>query len=376
MTPPLRIIQLLRGAQGGSFRHLRDLAREQADRGHQVGIVTSTGVGGANTDAALAALEPHCTLGIHRFPMDRSLGPSDVGAVRAIGRVFREARPHIVHGHGAKGAAYARLLARRAGAKAVYTPHGGSLHYSWRSVSGTLYLTLERVLMGRTDGLIFASDYSRRSYESKVGRPSCPTRVIHNGLHDDEFVPVPRGSEAYDFVFVGEIRLLKGIDVLLEAVVELTRERTLSVLMVGAGPDEAHLRERIGTLGLSDVVTLSPPIHPARKAFEMGRCIVMPSLAESLPYIVLEVLASRVPLLATHVGGIPEIFGPHSDSLLPPADAPALARAMGAFLDDPGAAMEEASRLHEYLGRHVRVPQMVDATMELYQAVLGAGPEE
>lgn len=370
---PLRIIHLLRGAQGGSFRHLCDLAREQAKRGHEVGLVTSTGVGGKATDAALAAMEPHCALGVHRFPMDRSLGPSDIGAVRSIGRVFRETRPHIVHGHGAKGAAYARLLARRCGAKAIYTPHGGSLHFSWGSVAGMVYLGLERVLKKRTDGLIFASAYAGRSYQDKIGMPPCPWRVIHNGLHDEEFEPVPRGGEEYDFVFVGEIRRLKGIDVLLEAVAALKQERAVSVLMVGAGPDEAHLRDRVQELDVSDSVTISPPIHPARDAFAMARCVVIPSLAESLPYIVLEVLASGVPLLATRVGGIPEIFGSHSDSLLPPGDADALAAAMGAFLDDPEQAREEAAFLRSHLEMHVRVPQMTDATMELYELALGAG---
>ncbi|UCC26321.1 MAG: glycosyltransferase family 4 protein [Gemmatimonadales bacterium] len=373
MTEPLRIIHLLRGAQGGSFRHLCDLAAEQAARGHQVGIVASAGVGGAATDAALAALEPVCALGVHRLAMERSLGWSDLSAVRSIRRVLQATHPDIVHGHGAKGAAYARLVARGAGARSIYTPHGGSLHYSWGSPAGVVYLTLERVLKRRTDGLIFASDHSRRTYEEKLGPPTCPWRVIHNGLHDQEFEPVPRGAEEYDFVFVGEIRRLKGIDVLLDAVAELAADREFSVLMVGAGPDEARLRDRVRELGLESTVILSPPIHPARHAFAIARCVVMPSLAESLPYIILEVLASRVPLLATRVGGIPEIFGPHTDSLLPAGDSHVLAAAMATFLDDPGPALEEAALLHGHVKRQVRVPQMADATLELYRTVLETG---
>ncbi|MDX1645752.1 MAG: glycosyltransferase family 4 protein [Longimicrobiales bacterium] len=370
MTAPLRIIQVLRGAQGGSFRHLLDLAREQGRRGHEVGIVCAEGIGGAATDAALEAVGPFCELGVHRFPMDRAVGLSDLGAIRAIGDVLQSTRPDVVHGHGAKGAAYARLLARRVGARAVYTPHGGSLHYAWNSPSGALYLTLERMLMSLTDGLVFVSEHARRSYEEKVGIPRCPFRVIHNGLHDEEFIPVPRGSETYDFVFVGEIRVLKGVDVLLDAVADLASRRDLSVLMVGSGPDEDRIRDRVRDLGLSECVTLSPPIHPARDAFAMGRCVVIPSLAESFPYIVLEVLASRVPLLTTRVGGIPEMFGPHADSLLRPGDPSALARAMAAFLDDPEPATRRASLLHDHVGLHVRVPQMVDATLELYEAVV------
>jgi glycosyltransferase involved in cell wall biosynthesis len=373
LTTPVRVIHVLRGAQGGSFRHLCDLTRGQAERGHDVGIVSSAGVGGAATDAALASLEPLCSLGIHRFPMERAPGVSDVRAVRGIERVCRQVRPHVVHGHGAKGAAYGRLVASRVGAKAIYTPHGGALHYSWSSPSGFVYLGLERLLKARTDGLIFASDYARGTYERKLGSTPCPWRVVHNGLHEHEFYPVERGSAQYDFVFVGEIRLLKGIEVLVDAAAEVRRRGgDLSVLVVGAGPDEARVRARIDESGLADIVTLSPPIYPAREAFAMARCVVIPSLAESLPYIVLEVLASRVPLLATRVGGIPEIVGPHADGLLPPGDVEALADRLSGFLSDPDPAEDVASVLHEHVSRHVRVPQMVDATLGLYEEVLGA----
>lgn len=370
---PLRVIHVLRGALGGSLRHVCDLVSGQAERGHQVGIVSGK-EGGPATDATLEKMASLCTLEVNRLAMARRLAWSDFRAARELERICRQVGADIVHGHGAKGAAYARLVAPRVGAKAVYTPHGGSLHYSWGSVSGALYLGLERLLKSRTDGVIFASDYAHRMYEEKLGMVPRPNRVVHNGLHEDEFMPVPRGSEEYDFVFVGEIRRLKGIDVLLEAVAGLRRAQDLSLLIVGSGPDEARIRTRITQLGLADSITLSPPIHPARDAFAKARCVVTPSLAESLPYIVLEVLAARVPLVATRVGGVPEIFGPHSDSLLPAGDANALAGALKAFMADPLAAQARAAALHTHVKRHLRATQMVDTIIDFYREVLRAGP--
>ena len=67
---------------------------------------------------------------------------------------------------------------------------------------------------------------------------------------------------------------------------------------------------------------------PARAAFALGRLLVAPSRAESLPYIILETAAAAVPLITTNVGGIPEIFGPQAGRLVPPGDAAALARAI------------------------------------------------
>jgi glycosyltransferase involved in cell wall biosynthesis len=84
-------------------------------------------------------------------------------------------------------------------------------------------------------------------------------------------------------------------------------------------------------LGLSATVRFHRPM-PARQAFALALAVVVPSRAESMPYIVLEAIGAGMPLVATRVGGIPEIFGPASDRLVPPGDAPALAAALAAII--------------------------------------------
>ena len=74
----------------------------------------------------------------------------------------------------------------------------------------------------------------------------------------------------------------------------------------------------------------------------LGRIMVVPSRAESLPYVVLEAAASGMPLITTKVGGIPEIYGPLSDTLVPPDDAGALARAIAQAIDQPDATADIA----------------------------------
>ena len=85
--------------------------------------------------------------------------------------------------------------------------------------------------------------------------------------------------------------------------------RPVTATIVGEGPDDSKLKAQAERRGLAEEVRFVG-FRPAREAFAMGRMLVIPSRAESLPYVVLEAAAAGVPIIATEVGGVPEIFGP------------------------------------------------------------------
>src|SRR5205814_8629188 len=114
--------------------------------------------------------------------------------------------------------------ARSGHAVRVYTPHGGSLHYRWSTPAGFFYLATERALMRRTDLFLFESAFGRDAFRAKIGEPRPPVRVVHNGVTTREFDPVVPNPQARDLVFVGELRALKGVDVLIRAMALLARE--------------------------------------------------------------------------------------------------------------------------------------------------------
>jgi glycosyltransferase involved in cell wall biosynthesis len=329
----LRILHILRAPLGGLFRHVCDLVEEQTRMGHRTGIICDS-QGGEQTEAALRRLSACCRLGIHRVRMSRQLGLGDVVALAKIHRHVRPIAPDVIHGHGAKGGAYARLLPRVTGRVVLYTPHGGTLHYNWRNPTGALFLGLEHLLMARTDGIIFESQYGQRVYAVKVGLARCPTRVVFNGLSQSDFAPLEAAKPIYDAVFVGELRTLKGISTLIEAGSAIARDREFRLAIAGTGPEEKKFRAEVAAHGLDRQVDFLGH-RAARDVFAMGRTIVVPSLAESFPYIVLEGMAAGRPVIATNVGGIPEIFGPHANALVPAGDAKALARAIRDTLDQP-----------------------------------------
>jgi len=130
---------------------------------------------------------------------------------------------------------------------------------------------------------------------------------------------------------------------------------------------------RAAKLGLSDTVRFVG-VKPARTAFGLGRLVVVPSRAESLPYIVLEAAAAGMPLIATNVGGIPEVFGPDVDGLLPPGDPAALAHAIDRAMRDPGARRLAAQRLRARVAAAFSADAMTDAVVAAYGEALTAWP--
>jgi glycosyltransferase involved in cell wall biosynthesis len=370
----LRILQVMRAPVGGLFRHVADLTRALSANGHEVGLVVDSLANDAQTESRLTALLPHASLGIHRFAMPRVLGGGDLVTPMAVRRLAKSLDVDILHGHGAKGGFYARL-ARIGGSKAValYTPHGGVLHFSKSSSSGRLFHKLERWLMAQTGAIIFESNYAKTTYSALIGAPTCPTRVIHNGLTPEEFVPVPPARDAADFVFVGELRDLKGIHVLVDALAGVTRPdgKPATLVMAGDGGARTALETQIGQLGLTDRVSLLGA-QPARPTFARGRIAVVPSLAESLPYIVLEAAAAQLPVISTRVGGIPEIYGPTADGLIPADDAAALRAAMQAALDNPDATQVEMQARLAYISEHFSLATMAGEIEALYLSVLQA----
>jgi glycosyltransferase involved in cell wall biosynthesis len=369
----MRIVHCFRSPVGGLFRHVRDLVEAQDRAGNRVGIICDSTTGGAYEDKLFADIAPNLALGLKRTPMRRQIAPSDLAATWRLLRQIRSSHPDILHAHGAKGGAYARVigtLLRASGTRVarIYTPHGGSLHYDAHSLGGRVYFLVERVLSWMTDAFIFVSQYEADAYASKVGRTRRPVALVRNGLRPEEFEPVTPALDARDFLYIGMLRDLKGPDVFISALARIAEHtgRAPSALIVGAGDDKERYQAMTAELGLTDSIEFRAPM-PAREAFALAKAVVVPSRAESMPYIVLETIAAGVPIVATNVGGIPEIFGPNADLLVPPSDAGELANAMMALMAKPHVARQTAERLKSHIRALFTVDAMANAVAAVYR---------
>ncbi len=372
MDRQLRIVHCFRSPVGGIFRHVRDLARAQSQAGHQVGILCDSSTGGAHEERLFEQVMPDLQLGLTRVPMKRAVTPGDLVTLYKTFKEIKRLQPDVLHSHGAKGGAYARMIGsalRVSGSRVarLYCPHGGSIHYDPASLQGKLYFAFERFLERFTDRLIFVSGYERDGYRDKIGEPRCGYDTIYNGLTEPEFEAVPAKEGAAEFLYIGMMRDLKGPDLFIEAIAALRREgRAVTAHFVGDGPDKEKYISRIGELGLGDAITVHDAM-PARQAFALAEIVVVPSRAESMPYLVLEAIAASKPVLATNVGGIPEIYAERSGELVTPDSAQALTLAMARVLENPDR-HEQATAFRDALHGRFSVQKMASDIEAAYRA--------
>jgi len=366
----LKILHVLRAPLGGLFRHVLDVAQGQAERGHRVGLIVDGTTGGARADAVLAQLAGQMALGVERVAIARQLGFGDIAALHFVARRIAALAPDVLHGHGAKGAALVRLAPRGNDTIRAYTPHGGSLVYAPGTIAGGFYRTLERLLNWRTDLFLFESSYIAQVFQAKIGVPRGLVRIVRNGVGNADFAPIVSTTDATDIVSVGELRPVKAVDVLIEALGMLKiAGRTVRATVAGDGPQREELEALARRLGLGEQVRFVGH-RPAREAFTMGRILVVPSRAESLPYIVLEAAAAGMPIIATRVGGIGEIFGQEAAHLIPADNAAALAHALVSALDDPARLRRVAQAVNARVRGEFTVSAMVEGGLAAYREAL------
>jgi glycosyltransferase involved in cell wall biosynthesis len=369
---PLRILHAVRAPVGGIIRHILDLANGQAERGHHVGLITDSLTGGERASAALAEIAPRMKLGVYRMAIHRDPHPADAVAWARLRHLIERVKPDVLHGHGAKAGVFLRLKGASKTAIRVYTPHGGSLHYPLTTLKGALYSRIERALMNRTDLFLFESIFARDTYQHTIGTPSGLVRCVFNGVTADEFAPVIKADDAADLAYVGEFRNIKGADLLVDAVAKLrSTGHPVTLTLGGDGEETEALKAQVQRLGLGEAVRFIGHVK-ARYGFSKGSLLVVPSRGDSMPYVVIEAAAAGVPMIAADVGGIPEIFGPHSDALFMPNQPAAMADAIKAALANPVAAQDRAKVLRERTFSHFSQNAMVDGVLAGYRDAFAA----
>jgi len=200
-------------------------------------------------------------------------------------------------------------------------------------------MNAEKNLALSSKAVIAVSNSVKHELVSRYNVDPGKVRVIHNGVNVDESRPSRERRNI--FLYIGRQTAHKGLRYLLEAFAKFAgNHRRYTLLLVGerleggVDPSLVHLAKELGILERVKF-TGRIPQREAWKILGMAKCLVLPSLAEAFGMTVLEAMASETPVIATRVGGIPEVVRNGRNGLLvPAADPEALSEAMERIASD------------------------------------------
>lgn len=253
----------------------------------------------------------------HTLTVRRRLDP---GALMSLRSTLRAQRPKVIHAHGYKGLLYA-LLARPGRLPLVVTHHGETAHT--RAVR--LYEALSRTLYHRVDRVFSVSHATTDALVAAGVRPD-KLRTVPNPVS----LPAPRKTDfeqkrvAQRLLFVGRLSEEKGLNVLLRALASPSTPQRLKLDVAGDGPCADKWKALASELGLEDRVRWLGVRRDVPDLLANAQALVLPSLREGLPMVVLEAASCEVPVLASRVGGVPEVVWEGETAMLvPPGDVAA-----------------------------------------------------
>lgn len=370
----MRILHVLEPSAGGAPVYVRDLSRELLKRGHRVDAVVSDRPG--PFPGELGGLG----VGVARVPFRAELGTvrDDARTLRSLANLLRSRRWDVVHTHGNKGGVLARPLARILGLPVVHSTHGFDyLTQRARPRQSTearrkLTLTLERTLAPCARRILCASAYDRdNALRDGIGRPGQLVVIPHGVARPARIEPDPRlaqiEGEGPLVGFMARMHEGKGPLEFLDAVARVRDGGVrIRAAVVGNGPLEREVRGRAASLGLDDVPVLAFDGDPfsALAAYDV---YVLPSRWEVFGLTIAEAMAASVPVIATKVGGIPELVADgETGMLVPPGDPRGLAGAIEVLALDAPLRERLGAAGHTRWDVSFRHSTMVDAVEAAY----------
>lgn len=360
---------------GGAQRYVFDLATSLPKENYEAVVAFGgTGVPGASAGKLEAMLHEAGvrTLFIKNFARDIFI-LKEFAALFELIDLFRKERPDIVHLNSSKAGGIGALAGRLVGVKKiVYTAHGWAYNepvpfvtklFRWTASLATLMLCHDVITVSHFD----------MTY-SPLG---LTTHVVHNGIPEPEFLEksdaksrlAVLASIPEDSFIIGTIAELhpnKGLDTLITAAAQVPETQ---FIIISEGESRAHLESLIKKHSLQSRVHLVGFVDNARILLKGLDIFVLPSRKEGLPYTILEAGAAGLPVVATTVGGIPDIIDDEINGLLvTPNDVTGLATAFNELIGNPNSRLRYGEELQKKVARYFNLRGMVKKTIEVYES--------
>ncbi|MBW2440112.1 MAG: glycosyltransferase family 4 protein [Deltaproteobacteria bacterium] len=316
--------------------------------------------------------------------MVRSIRPlKDLRALLSLVWLIFKEKPDIVHTHSSKAGILGRLAAKLAGVPhIIHTPHGHVFYGHFGIIASKIFLWVETIFSKFTDRMVALTDGEKNDYIKLSVCPPQKLFKIHSGvdlkqyMHSNGNRVEKKRSLGLDqnstvIGFVGWLLPIKGPAYLLKAMAHIWPEHpTASLVMVGKGELDVDLRAqalKINANGRIKFLGWREDIHEILPVFDL---LVLPSLNEGMGRVLVEAMAAGKPVVASEVGGIPDLVK-HGETgyLVRPADERALANGIKKLLNDPESARQMGQRGKEYC-RQFSLEAMIQKLDDLYSELI------
>ncbi len=305
---------------GGAQTHVSLLIEYMKNSGHTVAVMASP----------RGWLEERCKkLNITFYQniyFKNSYNPLNlIYALHGVRTIAYQIMPDIVHCHSGGGGFFGRLGTIGIPAKKIFTAHGWSFRRGVPILQRVIGWLGEFLMRPLTDMTICVSEFDRAlGLRASILSPDTSV-VIHNGVPIPDYKMPSRTPGKINIIFAGRYAPPKRQDLLLEAISYLPEElrSRISIQLLGNGPERRKLEEFAAKLNISNIIHFdSLPTERMGEAYMSGSLLVLISDYEAFPMVILEAMSYGLPIIASKVGGIPEIVDEHVGVLIPPRSTP------------------------------------------------------
>ncbi|MDQ2933035.1 MAG: glycosyltransferase family 4 protein [bacterium] len=364
---------------GGAQRHIYDLAVSMKNEGHDVAVALG-GDGILRTRLEAAGIYTHS---VSKLSRDISAG-NDFASLRQIFSIIRHRRPDILHVHSPKAAGLGAFAGRILGvSQIIFTVHGWSFNESRPLYQRSAIVFVSWLTMLLCNKTILLSE---REYTQALHFPGVKNKItlIPLGIKPPIFLSIDGakvslakhiGMQVSDFnkkIVIGTIAELhpnKGLSYLIQSFASVVTEHPQAILVIiGDGEQKAQLQTLTQELKLEQHVFFTGYMDHAAEYLKAFTVFALSSLKEGLPYVILESGCASLPVVATTVGGIPEIVEDMRSGVLVQAkNIRELSHALSFMIEHPEERRTYAIALKERVLTKFSLEKMIESTKELYK---------
>lgn len=346
---------------GGAQRYVFELAKNARKNGEDVAVLC----GGNGPLIEKLKIENIRVISLPNLGRDVSL-LNDLKSFLFIIQTLRKEKPDIFHTNSSKMGLMGNLAGRIAGVKKIiFTGHGWAFNENRNWLSKIIIRDLVWYTVLLSHKTICVSEQTKKniSWEPLIKNKLA---VIYNGIENFELAP--RTDSFFTVGTIAELHRIKGLDILLHGWKEFIQGKQAKLVIIGEGEERKKLENLVSDLKIADSVVLRGLIDNARTLLGTFDIFILPSRSEAMPYALLEAGFTGLPVIATRVGGIPEIIENEKSGLLINKENPEqITEALNKLFNDKNLRETLGTNLKQTISTKFSISKMLASTYALYK---------